>query len=437
MSNSMTLEPVAEAPPAETNGVVRSSQSGTTSPATSPSNSVRKETKALTSTKSLEEFLAVEEALTKSPYIVPRDVVSAQQKEGRVERQESNRDKVEKTNGQVVDEAPEIGREEVERDSVVELVEEYAKPEDEEVSQPEISPQSSPFIEFPDKRDQPLESRESPPSPTTSRIAAEPSESLIEAVASELISMAPVNEPPSEPTKNDIDEPSQPTHPQPEPIERIPETTEQQTTPLQTDQEHLPSMEPIQQTKSTEPSPPETLLPTPEPTIKRIPSIQRRGQEYLSQFLEKRRNPQTHTHRSSIQIIEPAKPPPSAKKKELPWTTLVLWMIVFWSLTANVILMVKLSHFESLDSALVNDAGDAKGPEENALWWGWTRSHGVGEVPGTLQRVHVQSAKVEFATVEMRPPTSQSMAKVDEEGYPELGPWMSHIMRRLLGRILW
>jgi hypothetical protein len=156
-----------------------------------------------------------------------------------------------------------------------------------------------------------------------------------------------------------------------------------------------------------------------------MPSIQRRGQEYLSQYLEKRRsNSKPHTRRPSIQIIEPRKPAQSPKRKDSPsWTTLVLWMIIFWSLTANVVLMVKLMYLES---------SGGNGIEE---WQtpGWTRSDGHGEVPAKPQRVHVQSGKIEFATLQIRQPVIQTDDEGEEEF--EFRPWMNGIVKAVWWRI--
>jgi hypothetical protein len=431
----MTLESVAEVPLVQKSDVLRSSEAETETEIhpTSTESVVRDESKAVKSSKSLEEFIAVEEALTKSPYIVPRDVVTTARTEKKVEVVESNVH-IENVvaNGVENDESIEVVKGEsetefleVERDTVVELVEEYAKPEEAEVSQAEISPESSPFIEFPDKREQPVENDEPPPSPSPFRPQDAPSDSLMEISPLEPLAVPTVEETLPETTKSAVDEKPQPTEQPLEPIGTPLDIKEQFTNPVETQEEQTPSDHAVPQPVPADPSTPETLLPTTETTVKRMPSIQRRGQEYLSQYLEKRRiNNKLHTRRPSIQIIEPPKPAPSPKRKESPsWTTLVLWMIIFWSLAANIVLMVKLMDLES-------------GGSSTEEWQtpGWTRSDGHGEVPAKPERVHVQSGKIEFATVQIRQPVVQTEGVEGEEEF-EFTPWMNGIVKAVWWRI--
>ena len=433
----MTLEPVAEGPAVETNDVIRLSDSGTTSPATSPSASVRKTSKTLTSSKSLEEFIAVEEALTKSPYIVPMDVASGQrQKTAEIIQSEGPMENCPEyvSREEMPKEEPRLGGMEVEKDSLMAIVEEYAKTEELDISQSDISPESSPFVEFTEQREQ----RDETPSPSPFRPDQEPFQSLIETVVPEPIPGKPVDEPVPELTNADTGEVSPPVELGHEFIEIAPETTQEEITPIEVTEEQISGAKSTTEPISIDATPSEAVPPTPEATIKRMPSIQRRGQEYLSQYLEQRRN-QPHTRRPSIQIIEPVKPPAiSTKKARLTWATLALWIVVFWSLAANIILMVKLSQAESGNSSMsLNMTKERLGLQERALWWGFRNSDGVAEVPVIQHRVHGQSGKIEFATVETRSRVSQATEKEDEGAYDRLGPWMRGLMERILGRILW
>jgi len=439
----MTLEPVAEGPAVETNDVIRLSDSGTTSPATSPSASVRKTSKTLTSSKSLEEFIAVEEALTKSPYIVPMDVASAQrQKTAEIMQSEGPMENCpEHISGVILEEMPKeeprLGGTEVEKGSLLAIVEEYAKTEERDVSQSDVSPESSPFVEFPEQREERIETDE-PPSPSPFRPDQEPSQPLIETVVPEPTAGDPVDEPVPELTNADTDKVSPSVELRHAFVETAPEATQEEITTIEVTKEQASGAKSAAQPISTNTSPSEAVLPAPEATIKRMPSIQRRGQEYLSQYLQQRRS-QPHTRRPSIQIIEPVKPPTiSIKKAGLTWATLALWIVVFWSLAANVILMVKLSQAESGSfSTSLNMTKERLGLQERALWWGFGNSDGVAEVPVIQHRVHGQSGKIEFATVETRSRVSQATEKEDEGAYDRLGPWMRGLMERILGRILW
>ena len=440
----MTLEPVAEGPAVETSQMIRSSESGTTSPATSPSTSARKTSKTLISSKSLEDFIAVEEALTKSPYIVPMDVASAQRRKTAetIQSEEPMRNGHGHISSAIMEETPKeepaVGGTEVEKDPLVALVEEYAKTEEPDVSQFDVLPESSPFVEFPEQREQRIETDETPPSPSPLRPQQESSQSLIEAVVPEPTPMEPIDELVQEVTNAGTDKVSPPVEQPRGFIEIAPAAPQEEIIVIEVTEEQALGAGSTAPSESTDPAPPETVLPTPEATIKRMPSIQRRGQEYLSQYLEQRRH-QPHTRRPSIQIIEPAKPTIiSTKKPGLTWATLTLWIVVFWSLAANIILMVKLSQVESGNSSTsLNMTKERLGLQERALWWGFGNSDGVAEVPVIQHRVHVQSGKIEFAKVESRSPVTQATEEEDGGGYGRLGPLVRELTERILGRILW
>jgi hypothetical protein len=268
-----------------------------------------------------------------------------------------------------------------------------------------------------------VEHDETPPSPSPFRPQESPSESLIELINPlELPALPAIDEILPETTKSDANKKPQSTKEPPKSIETALDIEEHPADPIQTDEELAPSDKAVPLRVPTDPT---TPLRTNETTVKRMPSIQRRGQEYLSQYLEKRRtSSKSHTRRPSIQIIEPPKPAPSTKRKESPsFATLVVWMIIFWSLAANVILMVKLMN---LESSAENGVGEWQTPA-------WTRSDGHGAVPAKQDRVHVQSSKIEFATLQIRQPPAQTDDEGEEEF--EFRPWVNGVVKAVWWRI--
>lgn len=305
--------------------------------------------------KALEEFLKVEKAFNESPYVVPEELQPPRTNDENVQPETSVKNEdIRVETGSVNQESHETTVTESERDTVVELVEGYSVAD--EVSIP--TPQSSPFIEHIKPH---VPSIDHSPSPS-------PAASLRHRRSTSLPPMSRTRTPPT------VDEP----------IEQ----------PIQSDDAQC-------------------TLTVNDTTITRMPSIQRRGQEYLSQFLANRKS------QNRLPQTKPStQPTPIPKTRPSP-LLLILYVCVFLSFLGNIILVTKiyqLQYTQSWETRLDTLMSPGKVGETfeifttpSSNWWTWKKSKvtekETEELPASPPRVHkIQSHKWAIATIWERRP---------------------------------
>lgn len=291
-------------------------------------------TRVLKEDKALEEFIAVEKALTKSPYILPQDVVNSSTRNEVVEsetRKQETGTILGPANEMEEDLLPEPEVSESERDGLVDLVEGYSRDDDAETQ----SPQSSPFVEH--TKPAKLVDRDLPLSPVP--------HTLPQTLASPILSPQPMHE-----ESDKID-----------PIEGVTSGlldnyTEKSTTlqpiPVENDDDQIgdPTDPPLDNNtiqKSTPSQEEERLLATQsESTVTRMPSIQRRGQEYLAQFLAKQKS-KSSTSSSSSSTKPHSAPPHTPERNRQSLLTVILYIGIFVSLIGNIFLITKVYQLQT------------------------------------------------------------------------------------------
>ena len=290
-----------------TEEAVLSSGSSSNSSARSRNSSVlgspARTTRVLPAEQALEEFIAVERALTRSPYILPGDMLPSTRNDVNDGKGEENaKVELDKVKIETAEEEKKVGDKELElpvasgetyEDAVSELVDEYSRQDDTDVKSLRSVP-SSPFIEF-----------------TTPRIPVP--ESL-----------------PATPS------PSQPLH----------ESTLSSTT--------VAAAEPLATNISVEESSHETTeqnltLPLDQTTsITRMPSIQRRGKEYLEQYIAKRTNT---PNKKSAKTTKPAIPTTGPAVSPM---TVFFSIFITLSVVTNIILTTIILRNPAIYSRLMN-----------------------------------------------------------------------------------
>lgn len=250
------------------------SPSRSTSASTSPANSIRRTSKVLAQERAMEEFIAVERAIAQSPYILPQDIIPSPKPIKSVDTVVLE-NSVGKTDEESKDDT-EVR--ESEPDSLVEILQGYT--DQDEISIRSI--QSSPVIEHARPVSADVDTHSVISSQIVIDVTPQPK---------------PVSPPPTESAKPD---------------------------------------EPIEETK------PEAIEPLPAPasdttTITRMPSIQRRGQEYLMQFLAKRKSRMPSLQKPSSQPTLTTATTTSSSP-----VLIVLSICVILSLLGNLFLMAKL-----------------------------------------------------------------------------------------------
>jgi hypothetical protein len=290
----------------------------------STGNSPPKTTKVLPADQALEEFIAVEAALTRSPYILPRDMLpttsgvphgvgttkveDAGVELDKVKNEASDQEEKVRTDEELARQIEET------EDVLSELVEGYSLDDEGDVKSLRSVP-SSPFIEFTTPRIPVVESRP---------VTASSSQRLHESISTNTTTE-------TEPITNSTttEEPKQ-------------ETNEQSLT-----------------------------VPSDETTaITRMPSIQRRGKEYLEQFLAKRTRKSTKTPSTK----------PNKPTNTIPPMTIFLSLCIALSLLTNIILITVVLRNQTpfppseafLKPARIDDTFEIFTPSEaTSQWWKW------------------------------------------------------------------
>ena len=364
-------EPVSSSPP----------RSQSTSASNSLGRSVERKSRIMAAEKALEEFLKVEKAFKESPYVMPAELQPPTTDSEHVKSEISEDTKAE--TGSINQESHEIPVTETERDTVVELLEEYSNDDEADLQ----SPQPSPFTEHTKSR---LTSVDNTPSPSR---------------AASLRHRRSTSLPPMSRTR----------------------------TPLTTD-------EPIEQPTQSEDTGP--TLAVNGTAITRMPSIQRRGQEYLSEFLAKRKsqNPLPPPKPS----IQPT-PPPKTRPSPLLF---LLCFFVFLSFLGNIILVTKvyqLQYPQNWESRLDTLMSPGKVGETfeifttpSSEWWTWKRSKvketEIEEIPASPPRVHkIQNLKWAVATIWERRPIVEIAEESKVESNMDRG--LKDFIRRTRGYI--
>ena len=312
----------------------------------------------------LDTFVAVEDAVKRNPYMLPSGILTREQSMEELVLQEARRKRSQESmmssmsgrSGEEVSEA--------ERDSVVALLEGYSNEESQPIT---TSPQSSPFIEH--SKAAYLREEDGFQLPTSRhQTILLPGESQF---LGPLTPAATVDE------DDHLFQSTTTTH------DAIPEN--QNLTPPVT------TLEPT----STGTTPPAVT------DIKRMPSVQRRGAEYLAQFLAKRKSSPTQTP------LPPSQTQPANKTRNtfdhVSILRLILYFLVLISVIANIFLATQIyGTLKPLDVRLngvmkpgkVGETFDIFGPSAKIKLSGWlkpkvkAREEIMVEVVGSPVRVH-------------------------------------------------
>jgi hypothetical protein len=269
----------------------------------------------------LEEFHAIETAFIKSPYVIPDDLLSHKPKTAASETNETTTappaESTQEIDMLASDTTDVTLMDGSDRDSLVELVEGYSFEQE--------SVKSSPFIDFTSPRVPVLNSTPPTPSPA-------------------------VDDPCNDLTAPPITKPTQPN------VGPILSATRKSLDTKNDEAPRVPTCHFHQAMPDAYAEPASTLTTTPSsevPTLQRMPSIQRRGQEYLYQFLAKRKSSPPTTNATptttalnanpttTTAIINPP-PQPQPRVLCVSLLTLALWIILVLSLLANIILVAKV-----------------------------------------------------------------------------------------------
>lgn len=322
--------------------------SRTTSASNSPEGTITRKSRIVSAEKALEEFLAVERAFKESPYSMPDESLAPKTNDELVNPITGTTDTTTSPNlGNTQDAiSHKSASSESERDCIVELVEGYSLHEEEEIG----STQSSPFVVH-----------TKPCLPVSDHDASS---------AAPRLDLPPLsNDPTSNPdnkTDNEVTEQSM----QPEDTLNIP------------------------------------IIINQKPTISRTPSIRRRGQEYLTQFLAKRKS----------QIPPPSKPSPPSTTPNTKISPMIflLCLFVFLSLLGNIFLVAKVLQLQSVQSPgmrLDSVMKPGKVGEtfeifttQHSNWWNWRpakeKENKMVAIPASPARIHkVAGQKWAFAKV--------------------------------------